>query len=244
MYSENRRAALGGLVVVSLLATFAWASDVTLPHTFTAGTTARAAEVNGNFSAVKVAVDNNYSLISSLQAVVAEIQGTISTINSLLAALASRVSIIEGRPTPSTYFAEQLAASHVTAGAAWIDVPGAAVTFSTPSSSSVDVIASGAVTMEQTAGTGTFAECLFKYLIDGSEFPGGIDPGIGSLRTNVGLWGSNTAGAHASFTALGRATVQSGTHTVKLQMRRGQGDGNCVIWRWSDARVRMRVDVH
>jgi len=45
----------------------AFASDVTLPHTFAPNTPARASEVNANFAAVKSAVDDNNSRIGGLE---------------------------------------------------------------------------------------------------------------------------------------------------------------------------------
>ena len=47
----------------------AFASNVTLPNAFTAGTPARAAEVNANFAAVKTAVDDNHARITALATV-------------------------------------------------------------------------------------------------------------------------------------------------------------------------------
>ena len=46
------------LVAGMALCMNAWASDVSIPHTFTSGTPAVAAEVKANFSAVKTAVDD------------------------------------------------------------------------------------------------------------------------------------------------------------------------------------------
>ena len=51
MRSGNRNAILSGMVVVTLLATISIAGNVTLPYAFTAGTAAKASEVNGNFAA-------------------------------------------------------------------------------------------------------------------------------------------------------------------------------------------------
>jgi len=54
-------------LVLTLAATTARAGTVTIPNTFSANTTARASEVNDNFSAVKTAVDDNDSRITALQ---------------------------------------------------------------------------------------------------------------------------------------------------------------------------------
>ena len=43
------------------------AGQLTIPNTFTAGTPAKASEVNANFNAVKVAVDNNSSRLDSIE---------------------------------------------------------------------------------------------------------------------------------------------------------------------------------
>ncbi len=66
-----------------------WAGSVTIPNTFVAGTTARASEVNANFTAVKTAVDDNdaktpgidynhYSIIGG-----GAISGTTQTVTSV-----------------------------------------------------------------------------------------------------------------------------------------------------------------
>lgn len=52
-------------VVFVLLTGPAWAGSVTIPNTFTSGTKAMAADVNANFSAVKSAVDDNDTRIST-----------------------------------------------------------------------------------------------------------------------------------------------------------------------------------
>jgi len=52
---------------LSMAATHASASSVTIPTSFTAGTAAVAAEVNGNFDAVKSAVDDNDSRLNALE---------------------------------------------------------------------------------------------------------------------------------------------------------------------------------
>jgi len=53
-------------ILLGLVAASAWliAGSVTIPHSFTANTTAKASEVNANFNAVKTAVDGNADDIS------------------------------------------------------------------------------------------------------------------------------------------------------------------------------------
>lgn len=93
MRTGKRSAILSGLVVTSLMATISIAGNVTLPHTFVAGTPAKAAEVNGNFEAVKTAVDNNFSLIGALQTAVTTLQSTVGT-------LTGRVTTVEEAGLP------------------------------------------------------------------------------------------------------------------------------------------------
>ena len=56
-----------------------YAGEVTIPNTFTAGTPAVASEVNGNFTAVKTAVDDNDGRIAALEAALATLQTTVAT---------------------------------------------------------------------------------------------------------------------------------------------------------------------
>lgn len=53
------------LLTVSLVGTHTWAGSVTVPNTFVDGATASASEVNANFDAVKTAVDDNDSRITT-----------------------------------------------------------------------------------------------------------------------------------------------------------------------------------
>lgn len=57
----------GAAAFVLCGATAAVASSVTLPHTFTAGTSAQAAQVNANFAAVQAAVDDNDARITTIE---------------------------------------------------------------------------------------------------------------------------------------------------------------------------------
>ncbi len=64
------------------------AGSVTIPNTFTSGTTAVAEEVNANFDAIDTAVDDNDSRITALETLVATLQSTITTLQTDLAAKA------------------------------------------------------------------------------------------------------------------------------------------------------------
>lgn len=65
MNRQNLKSLLISTLVVTAVA---FGSSVTIPYSFTAGTTARASEVNTNFAAVKTAVDDNDARITAIQA--------------------------------------------------------------------------------------------------------------------------------------------------------------------------------
>jgi len=73
---------------LTLLSSATIADDLTIPNTFTPGTPARAAEVNGNFTAVETSVDDNAADISanitSIQANSNATQANASSIASLV----------------------------------------------------------------------------------------------------------------------------------------------------------------
>jgi len=65
----------------------AFAGSVTIPNTFKSGTKAKASEVNANFSAIKVGVNDNDSRIASLEAAIATLQTTVETLQTAVSAL-------------------------------------------------------------------------------------------------------------------------------------------------------------
>jgi hypothetical protein len=95
MHFNNNQTWKAGLLSLAVVATVAFGSSVTLPFTFTAGTTARAADVNANFTAVKTAVDDNNTRITALQASVTALQATVTT-------LQTQVTTLQTLPTPTT----------------------------------------------------------------------------------------------------------------------------------------------
>lgn len=83
------------LLVSLVIAGFALASNVTLPHTFQPNTPARASEVNANFSAVKTSVDDNYSRITTLESSFATSQDAGASLASTVTGLEARVTALE-----------------------------------------------------------------------------------------------------------------------------------------------------
>lgn len=75
-------------IVGVLLTVFAtsptWAGSLTIPNTFTSGTTARASEVNANFSAIETAVDDNDARITQNTAAIPGIATANVTSSSTL----------------------------------------------------------------------------------------------------------------------------------------------------------------
>lgn len=85
------------LAIVSLaVAINASAGELTVPHQFSAGSPALASEVNENFSAVKVAVDDNYSDISGLQNRIVELEQITTAQDLRISELEAQVSELIG----------------------------------------------------------------------------------------------------------------------------------------------------
>ena len=95
-YSFQKPAIIGlvshGLILACSLT---MAGPVTVPNAFTAGTTARASEVNENFSAVETAVDDNDSRISSNANAVAGIATNDTAISGNTTAIADNSAAIQ-----------------------------------------------------------------------------------------------------------------------------------------------------
>lgn len=75
-------------ILLLIVSSTTYAANVSIPNTFESGTTAMASEVNGNFSAVKSAVDDNDGRI-------ADLESTVETLLATIAALQDRIADME-----------------------------------------------------------------------------------------------------------------------------------------------------
>ncbi len=78
--SKSMSMLIAGLGLSGCLS-LAVASPVSIPNTFTAGTKAVAAEVNGDFTAVKTAVNDNNTRIAKLEATIATLQASLKKVS-------------------------------------------------------------------------------------------------------------------------------------------------------------------
>ena len=74
------------LAMVYLIPFPTWAGQVTIPNSFSAGTPASAAQVNGNFGAVTTAVNDNDARIAALEQTIASLTATVNNLQSELEA--------------------------------------------------------------------------------------------------------------------------------------------------------------
>jgi len=74
-FSMKQVVFLLSLVIVGI-AIFAYASTVTIPNTFTSGTTISSTQMNANFTAVKTAVDDNDSRITTIANAMSAVKST------------------------------------------------------------------------------------------------------------------------------------------------------------------------
>jgi len=91
----NRLTTIGLLLLV---AGSAIADDVTIPNTFTAGTPARAAEVNENFTAVETSVDDNAMDVTDTAQALATVSANVGANTTNIEAVTQAVSALASGP--------------------------------------------------------------------------------------------------------------------------------------------------
>jgi len=84
------------ITLIVLINTFnVFASDVNIPNIFVANQPAVASEVNGNFTAVKSAVDDNNTRLEALESLVTQLQNDLTSANNTINSLNSRLLAVE-----------------------------------------------------------------------------------------------------------------------------------------------------
>jgi hypothetical protein len=228
------------LVVFGLPAGVALAGQVTFPGTFpfVTGTPIRAAEVNGTFSAVKSAVDDNATRLATAESSLAA-----------LATLAGRVTALEAADAARrSYYAEQAGSdANASVDDVWVNIPSAVipVTLTAPTNLRYQLFAR---IYNYGAAAGTTTNCSVRIVQDDLGTPL-IPP---AAPATLGDWnGALSAGAdvpnNSRQVALGGlVNLPAGTYNLKVQVARkamAGNSGNCSIFRWSYSRARFFVDL-
>ena len=84
-----------GALAMFLMTTNAWAADLTVPNTFSAGTPAVAAEVNANFDEIELEVTDNDARISNLESATRFINLSVNGAGLLGSASRTQPGIVE-----------------------------------------------------------------------------------------------------------------------------------------------------
>jgi len=88
--------------LITLTVSFTWASDVSIPNTFTADTTAVASEVNDNFTAVETAINDNDQRITNIESSYVKGRGDLSVALTGTVTISSTTSQLLGTGTSFT----------------------------------------------------------------------------------------------------------------------------------------------
>lgn len=231
MKLNSHKSLLTSLAVAVVISAGALASDVTIPNSFQANTTAVASQVNANFVAVKTAVDDNFSRITALAARVTTLEGQ------------------QGQQGGQHLYAVQT--SDLFRGGAnsdWADVPGASVTFSTSGSATPTLMTASGVIFGGGGASGVlpWSRCAMRFLVDGSPIQF-TDPVLGNMTAAPGE-AINAPAESLPFTMIEKLELAAGSHTIKVQMSRvaiaNRTTGDCTLLRWTFARTRLLVDTY
>ena len=216
--------AAAGLVAIG---TVAMASSVTIPKTLVAGTTIVASDLNANFNALAVAVNDNDARINQL----------LTRVSDLEAAAAAH---------PSYYVGQGSVDANASIDNLWLDVPGMAIPVTFAKTTNIRYAVFGRI--YAWAGTaGTTNSCSVRIVSDDNNTP--LNP---SFPENLGDWtgilsNDNDADQNHQVALGGLKTFPAGSYNFKLQIVRAEktpaNTGNCSFFRWSFSRAQMFIDV-
>lgn len=91
------------MILIALLVPFTMlsADEIDLPHTFAAGTTAKAAEVNNNFGVLLAESNSQDGRLEALETTAAEVSENVTTLASENGAQENRLAALEAASTPT-----------------------------------------------------------------------------------------------------------------------------------------------
>lgn len=223
MIARNFRLAAVLLTVFGIPAGVALAGQVTFTagFPFTAGTTIRAADVNGALSAVKAAVDDNAARIAALEAAAAARQ----SYHAVQGSTDANASIDD----------------------TWVDVVGTSipVALAAPSTIRYQLFAR---LYNFGSAAGTTTSCSVRIVQDAANTPL-VPPAspatLGDWSSTL-AGGADVPGNEKQVALGGMANLAAGSYTFKVQVLRKArtgNSGNCSIFRWSFSRANLFIDV-
>lgn len=229
---QSHKAALLSIAVV---ATVALGANVTLPFTYTPGTTARASEVNANFTAVKTAVDDNNT--------------RLTTAEGGLTALTARVAALESQAAAGAHLYAEQGGTDANANVddVWVDVVGTNIPLTLTAAHNVRYQMLGRLYNYGSAPTAT-TECSVRIVKDTANTPL-IPP---TVPTTTGDWwavmsgDANNAGNAHQVALGGLVNLPAGTYNFKVQVVRKArvgNSGNCQFSRWPFSKARLFIDL-
>jgi len=220
------------LATLGLPAGVALAGQVTGLSTFTPGTPIRAADVNGNFTATKAAVDDNASRLTALEGL---------NLDARLLALES------ANFAHKSYYAGQ---SGVDANASvdetWVDVPGTELAFFHYPATVIRYQLFARL-YNFGAAPGTTTSCSVRIVQDALNTPvNPVFPDTMGDWNSVLVAGDGQPGNDKQVALGGLVNLPVGQYTFKVQVARhtkaSANSGNCSIFRWSFSRAQLFVD--
>jgi len=178
------------------LSTTAFAADVTIPNTFTAGSPAVAADVNANFSAVKTAVDDNNARVTTNSTNITNATNGISANTSSAATNASGI-------------ASNAANISTNSSTAVINAAGVASNASNISTQGSSIATNAANISSNTSSASTNASNI-------TSNTGNISTNASNISSNSGSIAANTNSASSNSSGIATNTSNIATNTAAI----------------------------
>lgn len=225
------------LAAFCVAAGVALAGQVNFPSTFPflQNTPIRAAEVTATFNAVKIAVDDNHTRLTTAEAG--------------LTSLTARVAALEAAAAAEAHlFSEQgVTDANGNVDDVWVDVPGINIPLTLTAPRNIRYLFAGRI-YNYGASASAITECSVRLVRDSTNTPV-VPP---ALPTTTGDWTGLLSGDANSpdnmdqVTLAGLITLPAGTYNFKAQIvrkARATNSGNCSIFRWPFGKARLFIDL-